>query len=289
MITKDILNILACPICKGYPLELRVLKSTGEVVIKGVISCSFCGRKYPINEGISCMLPDQLRKDDILEKKKQKIELESINTWSKKQKIFLNWLNKWDATDSSNKIRMESEKRLQKFFDSYELKDSILDIGCGRGEIRPYLKNNEYIGIDPANFIMEGLTKEIDFPFIQSTGEYLPFRDESFDNILILAVLDHVIDPNIVLKESFRVLRSEGCIHILSSLEAENLGKKVIRKIKKGDFLDLIKGSFSYMFSEDTHLHHFTANYLIKLVSCYFEKIEIQENPDGILFIRGQK
>jgi Uncharacterized conserved protein len=61
------LDILACPIDKYYPLELFEIDTTidttiNETVIKeGVLFCSQCSRFYPIIEEIPVMLPDELR------------------------------------------------------------------------------------------------------------------------------------------------------------------------------------------------------------------------------------
>jgi uncharacterized protein YbaR (Trm112 family) len=61
------LDILACPIDKYYPLELIEIdtvkdKTIKENVIKeGVLFCSQCSRFYPIIEEIPVMLPDELR------------------------------------------------------------------------------------------------------------------------------------------------------------------------------------------------------------------------------------
>ena len=61
------LDILACPIDKYYPLELIEIdtaedKRINENVIKeGVLFCSQCSRFYPIIEEIPVMLPDELR------------------------------------------------------------------------------------------------------------------------------------------------------------------------------------------------------------------------------------
>lgn len=58
---RQLLDILACPIDKHYPLELHELSSQGEMILDGVLSCSQCGRYYPIIDEIPIMLPDELR------------------------------------------------------------------------------------------------------------------------------------------------------------------------------------------------------------------------------------
>ncbi|MGH9991193.1 MAG: Trm112 family protein [Nitrososphaera sp.] len=58
---KSMLDILACPIDKYYPLELFEIVSEGETVKEGVLSCPKCSRYYPIMDEIPVMLPDELR------------------------------------------------------------------------------------------------------------------------------------------------------------------------------------------------------------------------------------
>ena len=79
---KSMLDILACPIDKNYPLELfeivtKTLDDTGKhyhndliessddskeiIITEGILFCSRCSRYYPIIEEIPIMLPDELR------------------------------------------------------------------------------------------------------------------------------------------------------------------------------------------------------------------------------------
>ena len=54
------MDILACPIDKHYPLDLLVFEEKDEIA-EGLITCSECGRWYPIMDEIPQMLPDDLR------------------------------------------------------------------------------------------------------------------------------------------------------------------------------------------------------------------------------------
>ncbi len=58
---KKLIEILACPIDKHFPLELLELTSKDEIISEGVIFCTKCSRYYPIVEEIPIMLPDELR------------------------------------------------------------------------------------------------------------------------------------------------------------------------------------------------------------------------------------
>lgn len=61
----ELLNILACPIDKHYPLEPQFFTwKTPTEVNEGILYCSKCERWYPIGstiETIPELLPDELR------------------------------------------------------------------------------------------------------------------------------------------------------------------------------------------------------------------------------------
>jgi len=60
---RRLLDLLACPICKHHPLNLEVFEEKEEIV-EGLLTCSQCGRWYPIIDEIPHMLPDDLRKEE---------------------------------------------------------------------------------------------------------------------------------------------------------------------------------------------------------------------------------
>ena len=57
---KDLMEILACPVCKGS-LELNVDEEDGDDVIRGALLCGSCNESYPIEDSIPNLLPPQLR------------------------------------------------------------------------------------------------------------------------------------------------------------------------------------------------------------------------------------
>lgn len=85
---RSMLDILACPIDKHYPLELYDLDAAGDAVKEGVLFCTKCSRYYPIIDEIPVMLPDELRNKErdmgFLEKWKSKVPekvLRQGNPW----------------------------------------------------------------------------------------------------------------------------------------------------------------------------------------------------------------
>jgi uncharacterized protein YbaR (Trm112 family) len=73
---RRLLEILACPIDKHYPLELYVFEERDEIN-EGLLLCTKCMRWYPIIDEIPQMLPDDLReaKEDLAWMEKWKNEI----------------------------------------------------------------------------------------------------------------------------------------------------------------------------------------------------------------------
>jgi uncharacterized protein YbaR (Trm112 family) len=54
---RQLLDILACPVCKHHPLELEVIKENNGDIVEGTLSCTQCGAAYPIRDSIPDLLP----------------------------------------------------------------------------------------------------------------------------------------------------------------------------------------------------------------------------------------
>jgi 2-polyprenyl-3-methyl-5-hydroxy-6-metoxy-1,4-benzoquinol methylase len=91
----------------------------------------------------------------------------------------------------------------------------ILDIGCGVGAfVRRLRQFSPYVhGMDvDAERVREGAEQLPNLGL--SVGEYLPYRDETFDVILLHEVLEHVKDDDATLRETKRVLTPGGKVII---------------------------------------------------------------------------
>ncbi len=54
---RQLLDILACPVCKHHPLELEVISESGDNIVDGMLSCPGCRNRYPITDGIPDLMP----------------------------------------------------------------------------------------------------------------------------------------------------------------------------------------------------------------------------------------
>ncbi|HEY1211332.1 MAG TPA: Trm112 family protein [Nitrososphaera sp.] len=75
---KSMLDILACPMDKHYPLELFQIISEGQIVKEGILFCTNCNRYYLITDEIPIMLPDDLRE------KQKDLDIEFLKKWQNK-------------------------------------------------------------------------------------------------------------------------------------------------------------------------------------------------------------
>ncbi len=99
---------------------------------------------------------------------------------------------------------------------------SILDAGCGGGGMPLSLAEEAglVVGIDPAERFPDAgarLARErglINLQFALADGMYLPFRDGVFDLVLSHAVIEHVADAPLYLRECARVLKRGGHIYL---------------------------------------------------------------------------
>jgi uncharacterized protein len=57
----DLMDILACPLCKGA-LTLSATREEGDEVLQGALHCAACNETYPIVDGIPNLLPPDLRR-----------------------------------------------------------------------------------------------------------------------------------------------------------------------------------------------------------------------------------
>ena len=88
------------------------------------------------------------------------------------------------------------------------IKVSVLDIGCADKKPKKYLSDEIiYYGIDYYSTATEWYNTK---PDIFTDAQDISIKDESFDNVLLLDVLEHLPNPRASIKETYRVLKPSG-------------------------------------------------------------------------------
>ena len=186
----DLNKFLVCPVCRGE-LPLR------EIAAQGTGSCPRCERGYAFEGGVYNLTPVPAP-DELMRGK-----------WRTWQELQNNGLFSYSNAPEFN-LSVGSRADAAAFKAFCRVSGHVLDIGCGPQEYPSYLpETGPVVGIDP----LRGCQPR-GFAFVQGVGEYLPFRNETFDHIIYATSLDHIIDPRRSLGEAHRCLKPKGHISL---------------------------------------------------------------------------
>ena len=97
------------------------------------------------------------------------------------------------------------------------VKGTVLEVGCGRGYGPQVYKDrgDYFVGVDLSmNFLSEARDLLRDNQFVQSNGDVLPFKHNSFDTIISLEVIEHIEDDSGFLFGLTKLLKSNGILAI---------------------------------------------------------------------------
>ena len=183
--------------------------------------------------------------------------------------------------DSSFIVRYANSRffhTIEKVVDSIS-PNKILDIGCGEGKVIEQLHASHSapstgIDLDPARICL-AKTRSMDIPFAVGNAQELPYEDNSFDFVMILEVLEHVGEPDLVLREAYRVTSK----YLLASVPNEpwwrigNLARlKYIRDLG----------------NTPEHINHWSVRSFKTLISDYFRIVKV-ETPVLWTFVLAEK
>jgi ubiquinone/menaquinone biosynthesis C-methylase UbiE len=177
MISKDLLNVLCCPVCRH---ELTVSNDSK------FLECKSCER-YHIKEGVPILMRGKSVYDDLYSQ--------------------MNFSNSPFGYNQEYAVWRKSQ--INKQIAKYLIEGTVLDDGGGYGFLKECLdkRRNKYYNLDCSYEILRYDNSELR---CIGEGEALPFKDEVFDNVVSGDVLEHVQDKLKYLEESYRVLRYGG-------------------------------------------------------------------------------
>ena len=120
----------------------------------------------------------------------------------------------------------------------------VLDVGCGTGNVLMKLSSNEELklyGVDISENMIKTAKKNLGNKAELKVGdsEYMPWEDNSFDVIVCNASFHHYPNPEKVLSEMKRMLKSDGTL-IIGDPTAPVIIRQLInlncKRSNKGDY-----------------------------------------------------
>jgi SAM-dependent methyltransferase len=210
-------DLLVCSVCHG-----ALDHADGQ----DRVACAGCGREYPRRETVLDLTPLP-PPDGVLQAK-----------WALWEELQANGEHSYFADPQAN-LSVGERDDVARFAEFCDLRGSVLDVGCGPQARPSYAGAERFVGIDP----LRG-ERQRDFDFVQGIGEYLPFREGTFDQVLFATSLDHLLDPVRALREAARVLVPVGTIEIWSGElpEPPTLAEKAanaLRLMRRGETREL--------------------------------------------------
>jgi len=119
-------------------------------------------------------------------------------------------------------------------------KNRVLDLGCGRGDLFPFVARrpfSEYIGLDQSEGFLS--LAERRFPaatWIRGDAFNLPFEDGSVDSILSFSVLEHLSPLESALDEMLRIMANDG--EFIFGIPTEGLAFRLGRRLTTKPYIE---------------------------------------------------
>ena len=116
------------------------------------------------------------------------------------------------------------QKMIRSYLGEIEFPENarVLEVGCGTGPICRVLSSitnvQEVVGVDPSEHLLDKARKLSEnnqgITYCEGDGKKLTFEDASFDAVILHTILTHVPEPDGILSEAHRVLKSGGALGI---------------------------------------------------------------------------
>lgn len=170
---------------------------------------------------------------------------------------------------------IERAKHDIEFIKKYKKTGTLLDIGCGLGHFLSVAKDNGFIctGTEISNESIKYAEQKYNLNIKEGDITNINFNEDKFDIITIFDVLEHVINPDTIIKKIYNIVNSDGYVFI-SVPNVDCLQSK-------------LKGKNWTQMIPPNHLNFFNTKTLTKLLENNgFKIIDIKSLPSLTIGLR---
>ena len=197
----------------------------------------------------------------------------------------------WHERIKESREGDKNEKIPNEIFDtvSSALKkgNRILDVGCGDGCFAHHVKDkfNEIYGAEIAKEAAFIARKRNVLTSVMDLNSSLSYKDNTFDAVTCLDVVEHLLDPGTLIEEIYRVLKPDGQL-VLTTPNIRNF-RNLYTLIFKGIFPQTSPDAFVW---GGGHLHFFTREDIKNIFKkAGFKRIEFFINQGQFFLSKKRK
>jgi len=217
-----------CVICKTNKYTILFENHDrlhGKDGIFNVVQCNSCGLIYlnprPMENYIGDYYPDIYEPyNTSLENFYIKLHLSLLTSYYRNKKNFADYFKSILCQMLFNPIPIKYKGT------------RILDIGCGNGVFLYGLKNNDFdvYGIDMSEKAVDFAQNTLGLNNVKlSSINKLEYQDEFFDVITMNHVIEHLYNPENVIKEIDRILKKDGLL-VISTPNSDSINFKLFKE-----------------------------------------------------------
>src|SRR6266581_6966026 len=161
-----------------------------------------------------------------------RVGLDFSITWAKSQDTFKKYQRRWlSSTEKSPGYHKSVDDEVSDVYSAIQLSGNVLDVAGGFGMVvkQACLDPETYISVDALPFLWSDLEPYKSFCShysvcaqlcrVPAYAEFLPILSGTMDVVHMRSCFDHLSNPNLALKEAYRVLKKNGTLVIGISLE----------------------------------------------------------------------
>lgn len=206
------------------------------------------------------------------------------------EEMFKKYTNERLYFHSNFVIRYIENKRVRLILNAVrgEIKDKILEIGCGEAYILRKLKSKNIIGLDISDIALkyakDKLKNNNSIQLIKADAQTIPLKDNSIDKIICSEVLEHVINPEKVIEEIVRISKMNSTIVV--TIPNEVLINRVKGLFLKVRLYRLLLANIPERMDCEWHLHSFSLKLLKSMIRGKLNIKKIRASPFRFLPIR---
>lgn len=157
--------------------------------------CGSCGVQVEMVDGIPVFLSNQDKESDLFQRYLKNYETIAEDDLQ---------------SDIMNVVYKEAQADRLAGYASRYINGWVLDAGSAKGDFLKRVPHDKKIGIDISLSYLN-LLKKKGIKGVVSNAENIPFRD-CFDLIVMTDILEHVLNPRLVLESACKALKKNGCL-----------------------------------------------------------------------------